>query len=107
MDINRRHFCQSALVGSLATAVPVSKASAGSWPKRALPAEISAVTLDGENTSIERVVLAELDASLQGQLLIRGDYGYDGARSIWNGMHDATGYHCNHKCAKSAGDSSI
>ena len=32
--------------------------------------------------------MRELAESLAGQLLLRGDFGYDGARQIWNGMHD-------------------
>jgi hypothetical protein len=44
--------------------------------------------LNGAVTSIERAAIRELAGSLDGQLLLRGDFGYDGARQIWNGMHD-------------------
>jgi len=53
-----------------------------------LPAGIPAVRLSGSDTTIERAAIRELRDSLRGSLLLRGDFGYDGARSVWNGMHD-------------------
>lgn len=44
--------------------------------------------LSGAVTSVEAAALRELAGSLDGQLLLDGDFGYDGARRIWNGMHN-------------------
>jgi FAD/FMN-containing dehydrogenase len=55
---------------------------------RRVPSEIRAVKLNGAVTSVEKAALRELAGSLDGQLLLDGDFGYDGARRIWNGMHD-------------------
>ncbi len=55
---------------------------------RLVPSEIRAVKLNGAVTSVEAAALRELAGSLDGQLLLNGDFGYDGARRIWNGMHD-------------------
>jgi hypothetical protein len=84
--LSRRAFCQSAAVAAAllpgARALGQSKTAA-----RSIPSEIR-VKLDGTATSIEAVALRELAESLEGQLLLAGDFGYDGARRIWNGMHD-------------------
>jgi FAD/FMN-containing dehydrogenase len=55
---------------------------------RSIPNEIRGVRLDGAVSSIEGVAVRELADSLDGQLLLRDDFGYNGARQIWNGMHD-------------------
>ncbi|HZD52729.1 MAG TPA: hypothetical protein VE175_06750, partial [Woeseiaceae bacterium] len=44
--------------------------------------------LDGEPVAIEGRAVGELADALGGELLLRGQGGYDGARRIWNGMHD-------------------
>jgi FAD/FMN-containing dehydrogenase len=55
---------------------------------RSTPSRLPAVKLNGETTSIEGAAVRELAESLAGELLLKGDFGYDGARRIWNGMHD-------------------
>jgi hypothetical protein len=50
--------------------------------------DIRAVTGNGDEKVIERAVLRELAASLNGQILLPSSDGYDAARSIWNGMID-------------------
>jgi FAD/FMN-containing dehydrogenase len=57
-------------------------------PARSIPASIGAIKLDGSATSVEGAALRELAESLDGQLLLYGDFGYDSSRQIWNGMHD-------------------
>jgi FAD/FMN-containing dehydrogenase len=89
MKLSRRTFCKS---GSAAAAVAMLP-SAGAFGQanvaaRSVPSEIRAVKLDGSATSIEGAALRELAGSLDGQMLLNGDFGYDGARQIWNGMHD-------------------
>lgn len=55
---------------------------------RQIPARIDALRLSGEGMAIEGAAVRELAESLQGDLLLNGDWGYDGARRLWNGMHD-------------------
>ena len=89
MNTPRRHFCRSMIAASLAGAVPFGgRLAEAAISSRHLPAEIAALKLDGSTTSIERAALLELADSLRGPLLFDGDYGYDDARGIWNGMHD-------------------
>jgi hypothetical protein len=89
MKLNRRLFCQSAVATGFASAIPAPLLLAQtSATSRSLPAEIQAARLSGGTTTVERAALGELAESLQGSLLLNGDFGYDGARRIWNGMHD-------------------
>jgi hypothetical protein len=49
---------------------------------------LRAVSLDGAEIELERAAIREFGASLTGPVLLAGDPAYDGARKIWNGMHD-------------------
>jgi len=49
---------------------------------------ISAISLDGDDISLERAAIRELADQLTGPLLLANDPQYDAARRIWNGMHD-------------------
>ena len=89
MRLSRRAFCQSssaAVAGTLLPSFPTL--GQATTAERSVPSEIRAVKLDGAVTSIETAALRELAGSLDGKLLLNGDFGYDGARRIWNGMHD-------------------
>jgi hypothetical protein len=89
MNISRRRFCHSAFASSVASTLPASIVLAQSNESATgIPARIPAVTLDRNETSIEGAAVRELGESLQGSLLLQGDYGYDGARRLWNGEHD-------------------
>ena len=89
MKFSRRRFFQSALTASSVSLFPGSLVwGQAAKSSRAFPAEIAAVKLNGTDTSIEGAAVRELAESLQGQLLTSGDFGYHGARRIWNGMHD-------------------
>jgi hypothetical protein len=89
MRFARRRFCQSALAISSASLFPNAVVLGQSaTASRTIPSEIRAVRLDRRDTSIEGAAVRELAESLDGQLLISGDFGYDGARRIWNGMHE-------------------
>ena len=89
MKLSRRAFCQSSSAAVAASLFPGAVAlSQATHSSRAIPSEIGAVKLNGAATSIEAAALRELAGSLDGQLLLDGDFGYDGARRIWNGMHD-------------------
>jgi FAD/FMN-containing dehydrogenase len=89
MKLSRRAFCQSGSVAFVAAALPNAVALGQTVASsRLVPSEIRAVKLNGEATSVEAAAVRELAGSLDGQLLLDGDFGYDGARRIWNGMHD-------------------
>ncbi len=94
MRFSRRAFCQTGSAAVIAAALPGqvalgrATASSGTLPSRSVPSEVRAVKLSGAATSIEGAALKELAGSLEGQLLLAGDFGYDGARRIWNGMHE-------------------
>ncbi len=49
---------------------------------------IPAVSLAGEELSLEAAAVAELSDSLSGTLLLSGDDAYDTARTVWNAMID-------------------
>jgi FAD/FMN-containing dehydrogenase len=49
---------------------------------------IRAVSLDGAEIELEKAAIKELGEAMSGPILLSGDPDYDGARSIWNGMHD-------------------
>ena len=89
MRITRRAFCQSGSAAVAGTLLPGFPAL-GQATKvgRSVPSAIRAVKLDGSATSIEAAALRELSGSLDGPLVLDGDFGYDGARQVWNGMHD-------------------
>jgi FAD/FMN-containing dehydrogenase len=89
MMLSRRAFCRSGSAAAVVVALPGAPAFAETQAAtRSLPSEIRAVRLNGAVTSIEAAALRELAGNLDGQLLLSGDFGYDGARRIWNGMHD-------------------
>lgn len=89
MKISRRRFCHSAFASSVASALPATIVLAQSNESATgIPARIPAVTLSGDDTTIEGAAVRELGESLQGSLLLQGDYGYDGARRLWNSQHD-------------------
>lgn len=89
MFVSRRQFCRAGAAAGALGVLPIAwsadraRASLG-----AIPSSIPFVKLSGEAISVEGAAVRELAESLTGQLLLRGDFGYDGARRIWNGMHD-------------------
>jgi len=83
--MHRRTFCQSAV----AAAVTASLSACGARQQAGDPGPvISAVSMDGEELSLESAAVREFGDSLQGRLLLQGDDGYDAARQVWNGMFD-------------------
>ena len=80
--MKRRHFCQSAVATGVAAAFPFGRVLA------LTASDIPAVTLSGDQTVLEKAAVQEFAESLKGDLLAKGDAGYDTARTIWNGMHD-------------------
>jgi FAD/FMN-containing dehydrogenase len=50
--------------------------------------DLPIVTRDGAEASLEAAAVQAFAADLRGQVLRRGDDGYDAARKVWNGMID-------------------
>ena len=89
MRLSRRQFCQSSSAAVAGTLLPGYTAlGQTTTAERSVPSAVRAVKLNGADTSVEVAALRELAGSLDGHLLLNGDFGYDGARRIWNGMHD-------------------
>ena len=82
--MKRRDFCRAAVATGVTAGFPFGAVLAGNRT----PAEIPAVTLSGGETALERAAVAELADALKGGLVVEGDAGYDGARALWNGLHD-------------------
>jgi hypothetical protein len=89
MPISRRRFCQSSVAVGVIGVLPGARSNnQSSASARPIPSRIPVVKLSGEEASVEGAAVRELAERLAGQLLLNGDFGYDGARRIWNGMHD-------------------
>jgi len=87
--MDRRKFCQTTLAAAVAAATPVI-AGCGEKAKVATEADTSlqAVSLDGAEIELETAAIKELGDAMTGPVMLSGHPDYDGARSIWNGMHD-------------------
>ena len=87
--MDRRKFCQNTLAAAVAAATPVI-AGCGEKAKVATEADTSlrAVSLDGAEIELLQSEIAELGEALSGPVMLSGHPDYDGARTIWNGMHD-------------------
>jgi len=87
--MKRREFCQTSLVFAAGTAMPWL-AGCGPKPKTAAEADTSirAISLDGKEFDLQAAAVKELGEAMTGQVILSGDPAYDGARHIWNGMHD-------------------
>ena len=87
--MDRRKFCKTTLAAAVAAATPVI-ASCGKKPEVATEAvtSIRGISLDGAEIELERAAIKELGEAISGPVMLSGDPDYDGARAIWNGMHD-------------------
>ena len=83
--INRRQFFRRSIAAAVAAAYPFVPARSQSARSGA---GIPAVSLDGAAIELQRGAVNELADSLAGRLLLPDHADYNGARAIWNGMHD-------------------
>ena len=87
--MQRRQFCRTALAASVAAAIPMLP---GCEKKAPVATEantsVRAISLDGAELELERAAIRELGESMTGPILLSGNPEYDGARMVWNGMHD-------------------
>ena len=89
--MDRRKFCRSTLAAGIAASYPFLPGCGRSGSDAPIPradTSIAAVSLDGAAIELEKAAINELGDGLTGQLLLSGHPEYDGARMIWNGMHD-------------------
>jgi len=83
--MHRRTFCQTAI----AAAVTTSLSACGARQQGSDPGPtISAISMDGDELSLESAAVSEFGDSLQGRLFLQGDEGYEAAKEVWNGMFD-------------------
>jgi len=87
--MDRRNFCRTAVAASVAAAIPVLPGCGKKAPV-ATQADMSirGISLNGAEIELEKAAIKELGESMTGPVLLSGHPDYDGARTIWNGMHD-------------------
>ena len=87
--MQRRQFCRSALAASIAAAIPLLPGCDRKVPVATeADTSIRGISLDGAEVELEKAAIRELGESMTGPVLLSGHPEYDGARMIWNGMHD-------------------
>ncbi len=87
--MDRRQFCQATLATGFGAAYPfLAGCERSSGVPTIADTNIAAVSLDGVAIELEKAAVNELAGRLSGSLLLSGHPEYDGARRIWNGMHD-------------------
>jgi hypothetical protein len=87
--MDRRKFVKTTLAASVAATFPVLTAC-GEKAKVATEADTSirGISLDGAEIELEKAAIKELGEAMNGPVMLSGHPDYDGARTIWNGMHD-------------------
>ena len=87
--MKRREFCKSTLAAAVAGSIPGQHLMAAGLPYMSgVSASVSALTASGSETTLGVGAVKELQDSLRGDLLLKGDVGYDNARAVWNAMID-------------------
>ena len=83
----RRIFCKTTLAAAVAATIPGCGRDTGPAATD-VGSLIPAVSLAGDEISIETAAVGELTDSLSGQLYLQADEGYAAAKRVWNGMFD-------------------
>jgi len=88
--MDRRKFCKNTVAAGIAASYPFLSACSNPEPPVATTANTSirGISLEGVEIEIERAAIKELGQSMNGPVILSGHSDYDGARTIWNGMHD-------------------
>ena len=87
--MDRREFCRSALVASVAGSIPwISGCEPGTPGASVVDTGIAALSLDGAEIELEAAAVRELGESLTGRVILSDHSEYNTARMLWNGMHD-------------------
>lgn len=85
--MHRRTFCKTTLAAAVAATIPGCGRDAGPAATD-VGSRIPAISLAGEEISIESTAISEFADSLSGQLYLQADEGYAAAKRVWNGMFD-------------------
>ena len=87
--MDRRRFCKTTLAAGMAAAYPLLAAceKKGAVATHA-NTSIRGISLDGAEIELEKAAIRELGDAMTGPVMLSGHPDYNGARSIWNGMHD-------------------
>ena len=83
----RRTFCKTTLAAAVAATIPGCGRDTGPAATD-VGSRIPAVSLAGDEISIETAAVGELADSLSGQLFLQADEGYAAAKRVWSGMFD-------------------
>jgi len=87
--MNRRKFCKTTLATSVAATFPMLTACGKKAPVATeADTTIKGISLDGAELELEKAAIKELGDALSGPVMLSGHPDFDGARKIWNGMHD-------------------
>lgn len=88
--MNRRKFCRTTVAAGVVAAYPLLGGCGRSEPPVATSANTSirGISLNGAEIELERAAIRELGDAMTGPVMLSGHPDYDGARMIWNGMHD-------------------
>jgi len=88
--MDRRKFCRTAVAAGVTVSYPLLSACSRKEPPVATAANTSirGISLDGAEIELEKAAIKELGDAMTGPVMLSGHPDYDGARSIWNGMHD-------------------
>ena len=87
--MDRRKFCRTAVAASVAAAIPILPGCGKKAPVATqADTSIRGISLGGAEIELEKAAIKELGESMTGPVLLSGHPDYDGARTIWNGMHD-------------------
>ena len=81
--MNRRRFVQSGLAAAVVASLPAKQSIAALLNLTTeVSADVPAITGDGAEVILKQSAVQDLSNSLRGQLLLRGDDGYDKARRV-------------------------
>ena len=88
--MDRRRFCKTALAAGVAASYPLLTGCSRSETPVATSAttSIRGISLDGAEIELEKSAIKEFGDAMTGPVMLSGHPDYDGARTIWNGMHD-------------------
>lgn len=87
--MRRRQFCRTALAVSVAAAIPLLPGCDKKAPvAKDADTSIRGISLAGAELELEKTAIRELGESMTGPVLLSGHEEYEGARMVWNGMHD-------------------
>lgn len=81
--MRRRDFCATGLGALTSAAISQHSVRASTFSS-----EVPAVRLDGRQIILKAGDIADLKASLRGEVITAGQAGYNSARRIWNGAFD-------------------